>query len=146
MAQRGKAATRQEAIHKESTCGQQRHRGGHRRGGLQRDGGKAGRGMRSGGTAGHRLRAVMLLLLFLCVTEYFIIGGFFSRSPPRPPFLLATSPIPCTSLPHGPPRRKPDLLVSSSSQGDKSREWGPAMIRWRGAKRERERETREKSK
>lgn len=55
------------------------------------------------GMAGRRLRAVMLLLLFLSVTEHFIIGGFFSRSPPFPSGPPATIPIFCPSLPPGPP-------------------------------------------
>lgn len=86
------------------------------------------------GTSGHRLRAVMLLLLFLCVTEHFIIGGFFSRfpSPPIQPLCHHPQSLSASQA----PRRKPDLLVFSSVRSDKSWEWGPVMIRLRGAERE----------
>lgn len=73
-----------------------------------------GRGMSSEGRQGRRLRAVMLLLVFLAVTEHFIIGGFFSGSPP----LSLTTPGPPTVA------AVPDLLVFGSEASNKSREMG----------------------
>lgn len=107
--------------------------------GLHRDGVKERKRNVLIGTKGRQLWAVM----FLGVTEHFILGGFFSRSPPLPfgppatnhphPLSLSASRAPCC---------KPDLLVLSSVPSDKSWEWGPRWLgcgvrRWREKRKER---------
>lgn len=76
----------------------------------------------------------MSLLLFPCIGEHFIIGGFFL---PVSAFIAPLpSPVPLR-LP-GAPCRTPELLVFGGIPGDKSREWGPAMIRLWSAERQAE--------
>lgn len=94
--------------------------------GLHRDGVKERKRNVLIGTKGRQLWAVM----FLGVTEHFILGGFFSRSPPLPSGPPATNhPHPLSLSASRAPCCKPDLLVLSSVPSDKSWEWGPAMIR-----------------
>lgn len=84
------------------------------------------------GTAECRLRAVMLLMLFLCASQS--TSSYVGFSPGPLPY--GTIPIPCRLLPSWAPRCKPDLLVFSIMPSDKSWDTRPAMIRLQCAERQ----------